>query len=97
MGLDLNRFSIDMVLKAASSPFILTSIVLQLSSFVIWLVVISKTNLGYAFGFAGAFLYMLIPLLSWLIYGERLTMLQWIGLIFITIGIFCITRGNFVG
>ena len=97
MGLDLSRFSIDLVQRVACSPFIITSIILQLSCFVIWLVVISKTNLGYAFGFAGAFLYLLIPLLSWLIYGERLTTLQWIGLFFITAGIFCMAKGDFVG
>jgi hypothetical protein len=48
MGLDLSRFSIDLVLRIARSPFIITSIILQLSCFVIWLVVISKTNLAYA-------------------------------------------------
>jgi drug/metabolite transporter (DMT)-like permease len=97
MGLDLSRFSIDLALKVACSPFIISSIVLQLSCFVIWLVIISKTNLGYAIGCAGAFLYLLIPLVSWLIYGERLTMLQWIGLVFITSGIYCITKGSFTG
>ena len=97
MGLDLSCFSIDLLQRVASSPFIITSIILQLSCFVIWLVVISKVNLGYAFGFAGAFLYLLIPLLSWLIYGERMTTLQWIGLFLITAGIFCMAKGDFVG
>jgi multidrug transporter EmrE-like cation transporter len=96
-GLDFSCFSVDLVLKVASSPFIIASIALQLSSFVIWLIVISKTNLGYAFGFSGAFLYLLLPLLSWFIYGERLSSLQWIGLVFIITGIVLIVRGNLSG
>jgi drug/metabolite transporter (DMT)-like permease len=97
MGLDLSHFSIDLVMKIARSPFIIVSIILQLCVFAIWLVVISKTKLGYALGFSGAFLYLLIPLLSWLIYGELLTTLQWIGLFFISAGIFCMAKGDSVG
>ena len=97
MGLDLSHFSIDLVMKIIRSPFIIVSIILQLCCFAIWLVVISKTTLGYALGFSGAFLYLLIPLLSRLIYGEWLTTLQWIGLFFISAGIFCMAKGDFVG
>jgi len=94
MGLDLSHFSIDIVMKIAHSPFIIVSIILQLCVFAIWLVVISKTTLGYALGFSGAFLYLLIPLLSRLIYGELLTTLQWIGLFFISAGISCMAKGK---
>jgi len=97
MELDLSRFNIYLVARIARSPFILVCFIMQLCSFVIWLVVISNTKLGYALGFAGAFLYLLIPLLSRLIYGERLTTLQWIGLFFISAGIFFMAKGDFVG
>jgi hypothetical protein len=55
MGLDLSCLSVDFVRKVASSPFIIASVAIQLSSFVIWLIVISKTNLGYVFGFSEHF------------------------------------------
>jgi drug/metabolite transporter (DMT)-like permease len=97
MGLDLGRFSFDIALKVACSPFIISSIILQLGCFVFWLVIIKKTNLGYAFGFFGAFLYLLIPLLRWIINGDRLTTWQWIGLFFISAGILCMTRGDLAG
>jgi drug/metabolite transporter (DMT)-like permease len=97
MGLDLSHFSLYLVRRIACSPLIIVCIIIQFCSFAIWLVVISKTTLGYALGFAGAFLYLLIPLLSRFIYGERLTTLQWIGLFFISAGIFCMAKGDFVG
>jgi len=96
-GLDFSCFSMDLVQKVVYSPFIVTSIVLQLSSFVVWLVVISKANLGYAFGITGAFLYLMLPLLSWLIYGEKLAIIQWVGLILITVGIACLLKGDLAG
>jgi drug/metabolite transporter (DMT)-like permease len=88
----LNRIDVSLVLSAISSPYILSSICLQLFSFVLWFVVLSKANLGYAIGFSGAFLYLMLPLLSWLIYDEKLGAIQWLGLILITAGILCMAN-----
>ena len=86
------KLNTSIITSAVFSPYILGSILLQLFSFILWLIVLSKANLGYAFGFSGAFLYLMLPLLSWLIYGEKLVTIQWIGLLLITAGIICMVK-----
>ena len=76
--------------EAFTSPYVLVSLTLQGMNFLLWVVVLSRVNLGYAIGFAGAFLYLVLPLLSWWLYGERLSPLQWGGLLLITLGILCL-------
>lgn len=80
---------------ALTSPYVLASITLQGISFLLWVLVLSRANLGYAFGFSGAFFYLILPLLSWWLYGERLSPLQWGGLFLITLGVLCLqVKGN---
>ena len=88
MELALQRVTPVLLVKAAfTSPYVLISLALQGMNFLLWVVVISRANLGYSFGFAGAFLYLILPLLTWWLYGERLSPLQWGGLVLITLGI----------
>ncbi|MFA7402989.1 MAG: hypothetical protein WC007_03280 [Pelobacteraceae bacterium] len=83
------------VTMALTSPYVLASVALQGISFLLWVLVLSRANLGYAFGFSGAFFYLILPLLSWWLYGERLSMLQWGGLLLISLGVLCLqAKGN---
>lgn len=83
------------VTMALTSPYVLVSISLQGISFLLWVLVLSRANLGYAFGLSGAFFYLILPMLSWWLYGERLSALQWSGLILITMGVLCLqAKGN---
>lgn len=91
IDLKINKIDFSLLLSAVSSPYIISSICLQLVSFILWFVVLSKANLGYAIGFSGAFLYLMLPLLSWFIYDEKLGPIQWFGLLLITAGIICMS------
>jgi len=96
MGLDTNGATPVMLVKMAlTSPYVLASITMQGISFLLWVFVLSRANLGYAFGFSGAFFYLILPMLSWWLYGERLSPLQWGGLLLITLGVLCLqAKGN---
>jgi drug/metabolite transporter (DMT)-like permease len=91
LSLSGSPLTLSVFLSIVTSPYVISSIILQIFSFGLWFVVLSKTNLGYAIGLSGAFLYLLLPLLSWFIYGEWLSWVQWIGLVLITVGILCLT------
>lgn len=73
--------------SAFQMPAIWAAIAIQGIGFVVWLVVISRMKLGLAFAFAGACLYLLMPAVSWWLYGERLLPLQWVGIALISIGV----------
>lgn len=85
---DLGRFFLD----AAVSPWVYGSLLLQVAGYLVWLVVVSKEQLGVAFATSGAFFYLLVGLSAWLIHGERLTLSQWTGIGLITIGVLLVSR-----
>lgn len=76
---------------AFTSPYVLSAIAMQGLGFVLWLFVISRVKLGVAFALSGAFFYLLIALSSWYLYGERLTIQQWGGLLLISSGVALMT------
>jgi drug/metabolite transporter (DMT)-like permease len=84
----------QIILAPITSLPVATGVLLQGCGFILWLAVLTKANLGYAFGFSGAFFYILLPLLSWWLYNEQLTALQWCGMGFISLGVVCIVLKN---
>jgi drug/metabolite transporter (DMT)-like permease len=86
---DLPRF----VGAAALSPWIYASITLQIVSYVLWMVIVSREKLGVAAATVGAGFYTLMALSAWFVYGETLSPAQWIGIVLVTVGVVCISQG----
>ncbi len=60
-------------------------------SLVLWMKVLSNTDLSYARPFAGIG-YVLTALLSWFIFGENLSFTRWVGIFLIFFGVFLVSR-----
>jgi drug/metabolite transporter (DMT)-like permease len=82
------------VAQAALSPWIYASVVLQVLGYVLWLVIVAREKLGVATATIGAGFYALMALSAWLIYGEALSALQWLGIFLVTCGVVCISQGH---
>jgi drug/metabolite transporter (DMT)-like permease len=80
--------------NAALSPWIYASITLQILSYVMWMVIVSREKLGVATATVGAGFYALMALSAWLIYGETLSPVQWTGMALVTLGVVCISLGG---
>lgn len=80
--------------NAALSPWIYVSITLQILSYVMWMLIISREKLGVATATVGAGFYTLMALSAWLVYGETLSPLQWAGIALVTVGVVCISQGG---
>lgn len=80
--------------NAALSPWIYASITLQILSYVMWMLIVSREKLGVATATVGAGFYTLMALSAWLIYGETLSALQWMGIALVTIGVASISLGG---
>jgi drug/metabolite transporter (DMT)-like permease len=80
--------------NAASSPWIYASVTLQILSYVMWMLIVSREKLGVATATVGAGFYTLMALSAWLIYGETLSPLQWTGIALVTLGVVCIRLGG---
>ena len=80
--------------NAVSSPWIYASVTLQIFSYVMWMLIVSREKLGVATATVGAGFYTLMALSAWLIYGETLSPLQWTGIALVTLGVVCISLGG---
>jgi len=75
------------LLMAAQSPIVIAALAMQGVGYVIWLFVVSQERLSVAFAMSGSFFYLLMAAASWLLYGEKLSWGQWLGLAMISIGV----------
>lgn len=75
--------------QALLSPYVIGAMALQVASYLVWIFVISKYKLGYAFAISGALFYLLLAFAGWVFFGERLTAAQWAGVGLITAGVVC--------
>jgi drug/metabolite transporter (DMT)-like permease len=80
--------------QAALSPWVYASISLQILGYGLWLIIVSREKLGVATASIGAGFYLLMALSAWLIYGETLSPLQWVGIVLVTGGVVCISQGQ---
>jgi drug/metabolite transporter (DMT)-like permease len=79
---------------AALSPWVYASVLLQILGYVLWLVIVSREKLGVATASIGAGFYLLMALSAWVIFGETLSALQWIGIVLVTCGVVFISQGS---
>ena len=82
---------LDWLIAALLSPTVLAAIAVQGLGFIVWVVVVSRMKLGVAFAISGGTFYLLLAALTWLLYGERLTLGQWAGLGLISSGVLMVS------
>jgi len=81
------------IAKAALSPWVYASVTLQVIGYVLWMLIVSREKLGVATAGVGAGFYVLMAFSAWAIYGEVLSLLQWVGIFLVTLGVVCISLG----
>jgi drug/metabolite transporter (DMT)-like permease len=81
------------VQAAARSPWLWCAIVVQGFGYLLWMIVVTRVKLGVATASVGAGFYILAALSAWCVFGESLTVAQWIGIVLITIGVTCVSLG----
>jgi multidrug transporter EmrE-like cation transporter len=69
------------------NPYIMLSIIFTLLSGLSWMIAMTKFDISYAYPFT-TLGYVLILLLSWLLFGEDINIYKVSGIIFIIIGIY---------
>lgn len=85
---------LDFVMHAAINPWAWLALLIQVSGYVIWLVVLSKEKMAVAFAISGSFFYLIAGLAAWAFYAERLSLGQWLGLLLISSGVFLVMKSS---
>lgn len=73
--------------QVLKNPFIMGSIMLMVSSFFLWLYILSWTKLGLVFPLT-ALVYVFVALMSYFMLGEKLSLFNYFGIVLIASGVF---------
>ena len=88
-------FSIENLLRMALTiglnPFVLAGLACYVISVVIWLLVLSRVEVSYAYPLL-SFGYIVTALAGWLLFEESMTLVRWSGIAVICCGVWLITR-----
>lgn len=88
IGGDVNSFSAQSSFFTLSLSYsTLIGLILYIFSFLLWMIIIQRFNLSYIQPIATGLSYVLIILVSVLILKESISAIQWVGLIFVLIGV----------
>ena len=77
------------ILRLLHVPHVVCALFLQGIILLLWIYVLSRTQLVYLFTMSGAFFYIFLALASWMVLGERLSLVQWLGVLLISAGVVC--------
>lgn len=79
------------ILTALLKPMVIASLLLAFIGSLAWISAISKADLSFAYPFS-VLSYVFILIFSSLILKEHISILRWIGVIIIGIGVFIVSR-----
>jgi drug/metabolite transporter (DMT)-like permease len=88
-GIDFSSNVVAEIFRIMHSPYVMGALSLQGIIALFWIYALSRMQLVYLFTMSGSVFYILLALSSWLVLGERLSLVQWIGVIMISLGVFC--------
>jgi len=78
--------------KIFSTPFVLLGLFSYVASVAMYMVVLSRTHISYAYPLMMGLGYVLIVIFSWQVFGEPFSSYKWIGIFLIFIGVVLIGK-----
>ncbi|MGH7450155.1 MAG: hypothetical protein ACRENG_02320, partial [bacterium] len=79
---------VSSLMALATNPFLLAWILFAGVSAALWIYVLSRFELSLAFPVSTTLSYILILVLSWWLFGEQMSVMRWIGIGLMCVGIF---------
>jgi multidrug transporter EmrE-like cation transporter len=93
MGKQADSGIVGLVTSILTTPLALLGIALYGIGALAWIAVLRRMDLGYAYPFL-ALNFILVALVSWLILGEPMPALRWLGIGFICVGILVVAQAG---
>jgi multidrug transporter EmrE-like cation transporter len=76
------------ILSLALNPYLIAWILSSGISAALWIVVVSRFELSFAFPVSTTLTFILILIFSWWLFGEAMSLSRWIGIGLMCVGIF---------
>ncbi|MRR37484.1 hypothetical protein EG829_23080 [bacterium] len=89
-GLDFGQGVIGAYARILFSPYVLAGTLMYCLSVVFWLYSLTKVELSYAAPFL-ALTYIFIVLASWLFLNESVSLMRWIGVVIVSVGVLIVS------
>ncbi len=83
---------LESVASIFSNPFILLGLLCAFLSMASWIFVLSRADVSVAFPVSAAIAFVVIALAAHFIFGETITIVRWIGIFIIAVGIVLASR-----
>ena len=81
------------VAAVATSPTLYLALALYGFATALWIWILSRVPLSLAYPWVGAGV-ILVPMLAYLVYGERVNAMYWVGAVFVAVGIILTQYGT---
>lgn len=78
-------------LQVASNPYILGGLFTYIVSVVVWLLVLSRIDVGVAYPMT-SLAYILTAVAAYYVFGEHLTFVRMLGIVVILVGVYMVAR-----
>jgi multidrug transporter EmrE-like cation transporter len=78
--------------RVFTTPFVVLGLVCYVSSVALYMVVLSKIDISYAYPLMMGLGYVLIVLFSWQIFGEPFSAFKWVGIVLVLVGVALLGR-----
>jgi len=88
-NIDLNELFSPRIFSIVFQRYVFIGIVLYILASIIWLAVLSKAELSFAYPLIGLG-YIFTSVLAWLFFGEKLTLIRFLGILLICGGVYLI-------
>lgn len=82
---------ISLIINVLKNPYLLTGLFFYGASFLLWLIVLSKLKLSIVYPIT-SINFVLVILASYFLFGERLSIFQYLGFIIIIIGVIILAK-----
>jgi len=89
--IDLSSLSASSLLPLFTNPYVVFGVIAYMSSAVFWILTLTKVELSFAYPLISVS-YVVVSLLSAVLFNEKITVMRWLGIILIALGAFFISR-----
>mgnify|MGYP005846610745 CR=1 FL=1 len=91
IGADALTQPLSLALRVVGSPLVLVGLGLYVLGAALWLTVLSRVPLSFAYPIL-ALSYAITPILAWLILNESIPSVRWLGVVAICVGVVLVSR-----
>ncbi|HLC39901.1 MAG TPA: EamA family transporter [archaeon] len=90
--IDLTQLASLKLFDTLFQRYVFIGVVLYLIAVMLWFVVLSKAELSFAYPLI-SIAYIITAFMAYFVFGERISVFRWLGILLILGGVFLITRG----